>query len=329
MEIRVLTADDVRQALPMKVAVEAMKEAFAQFSKGEARLPLRSRIEVPEQDGITLFMPAMLDASQDMAIKIVSVFPRNPEKDLPTIHAVVIALDTQFGRPSAVMEGASLTAIRTGAASGAATDLMARPDSKTAAIFGSGVQARTQLEAVCTVRDIKEVFVFSLDEEGLPVFVDDMRGAGPIPENIHIPKDPQEAVAGADVICTATTSYSPVFDHKDVKPGTHINAVGSFTPEMQEINSDTVRAARIVVDSREAALVEAGDLIIPLEEGYIDRQDMDTELGEIVLGDKPGRTDDEQITLFKSVGIAVQDVIAASHALKGAQKAGIGQILEL
>jgi ornithine cyclodeaminase len=329
MEIHFLNAAEVRQALPMNVAVEAMKEAFAQFSKGEARVPLRGRIEVPKQDGITLFMPAMLDSSQDMAIKIVSVFPRNPQKDLATIQAVVIAIDTQSGRPVAIMEGASLTAIRTGAASGAATDLLARPESKTAAIFGSGVQARTQLEAVCTVREITEVFVFSLDEEGLRIFVDEMRGRGPIPDKINIAQSPQEAVATADIICTATTSTTPVFDHKDIKPGTHINAVGSFTPEMQEINTDTVRAAFIVVDSREAALAEAGDLIIPLEQGEIEIDNMGTELGEIVLGEKPGRTDEDQITLFKSVGIAVQDVIAASHALKGAQKARVGQILDI
>ncbi|NIS81897.1 MAG: ornithine cyclodeaminase family protein [Anaerolineales bacterium] len=329
MDIRVLNAHEIRQALPMTAAVEAMKEAFAQYSTDQASVPLRSRIEVPQHEGVTLFMPAYLHTSQDMAVKIVSVFPRNMEKDFATIYAVVVALDAETGRPIALMEGASLTAIRTGAASGAATDLLARPESKTVAVFGSGAQARTQLEAVCTVREIEKVWVYSLDETGIQIFVEDLTGMGPIPTDIEVVANPAQAVSGADIICTATTSSTPVFDANDLKSGTHINAIGAFTPEMQEVDSETVRRSLLVVDSREACLAEAGDIIIPVRTGQIAESHIHAELGEIVAGTKPGRSDPDQITLFKSVGIAVQDAVAASRALMGAKSDEIGQIIAL
>ncbi len=327
MEIRVLDAEQVRQALPMSAAIEAMKQAFSQLSRGEANLPLRSRIEV--DSNFTLFMPAYLKNSKDLAVKIVSVFPDNPGQGLPTIHAALMVLDSDTGIPVALMEGASLTAIRTGAASGAATDLLARADACTAAILGSGVQARTQLEAVCTVREIERVWVYSLDEPGLKRFVDEMAGNGPIPSDLRITSNPTQAIKEADIICTATTSTEPVFAGHNLRAGAHINAVGSFTPAMQEIDSETVRRSLVIVDSRQAALAEAGDLIIPLQSGVIEKSWIRAELGEIVNGEHPGRTDAEQITLFKSVGVAVQDVAAASHALQGAITAGLGSVISL
>jgi len=329
MEIRMLTTEDIKKALPMVHAIAAMKEAYAQLSSGQASVPLRSHIDVTQHDGITFFMPALLHNTQDMAVKIVSIFPRNLERGLATISALVIALNPETGQPIAVMEGASLTAIRTGAASGAATDLLAQADARSVAIFGSGVQARTQLEAVCTVRPIEQVSVFSLDNPGAKAFVDEMAGRGLIPKQITIVENPSAAIAEADVICTATTSSTPVFDGKELKPGTHINAVGSFTPDMQEIDTETVKKALVIVDSRKAALAETGDLIIPIEQGEISAEWIHAELGEIVTGRKPGRTGADQITLFKSVGIAAQDAIAASRALTGAADAGIGKLIQL
>jgi alanine dehydrogenase len=325
MEIRILSSEEVRQALPMSIAIEAMKTAFAQLSAGEATVPLRSQISVQDQGGTALFMPAWLHQSNEMALKIVSVFPKNISQGLPTIHAIVIALDAATGRPLAMLEGASLTAIRTGAASGAATDLLANPDASTVGLFGSGVQARTQLEAVCTVRDIEQVWVYSLDEDGAKAFAEEMSGFGPIPSQLKIVDDPQRAMRDADIICTATTSPTPVFDGSDLKPGAHINAVGSFTPDMQEIDCDTILKATVVVDSREAALAEAGDLIIPIKEGLIGTDWIHAELGQIINGEMPGRTDPEQVTLFKSVGVAVQDAVAAYRALEAAAQMKIGQ----
>ncbi|MCH7586558.1 MAG: ornithine cyclodeaminase family protein [Chloroflexi bacterium] len=329
MIIRILNAEEVARALPMSDAIEEMKEAFEQLSSGGVTLPLRSRIHVEGANGTSLFMPALLHASGDMAIKIVSVFPQNLEHNLQTVHAIVITLDSQTGQPIAILEGGSLTAIRTGAASGAATDLLARPEASSLAIIGCGTQARTQLEAVCTVRSIERVWVYSLDSPGARVFASEMRGTGPIPLEITVVDRAADAVARADIICTATTSSTPVFNGRDLRPGTHINAIGSYTPEMQEIDAETIQRARVVVDSREAALAETGDLIIPIQTGDYTAASIHAELGEIFLGIEKGRTDPRQITLFKSVGIAVQDVVAAARALENAVALDLGTVIHL
>lgn len=329
MELHILSADDVRQALPMGEAIAGMKGAFAQLSAGEAKVPLRSQIAVPDRGGVSIFMPAYLTGTGDMAVKVVSVFPENAQRDLPTIHGVVLALDTQTGRPLALMEGGTLTAIRTGAGSGAATDLLAREDASVAAIIGSGVQARTQLEAVCTVRSIREVRVYSLTAEHARAFAREMAGRGPIPDSIVVADTAAEAVRNADVICTATTSSEPVFPGDLLSAGTHVNAVGSFRTTMQEVDVTTIRRSLVVVDSLEAAMEEAGDLVIPIEAGDVDKDHIHAELGEIVNGQRPGRTDEEQITYFKSVGVAVQDAIAAGIALQNARRLDLGMVVDL
>lgn len=326
--VRILSADDVRQALPMADAIAGMKTAFAQLSQHQAEVPLRGRVQAGAK-GVTLVMPAYLSASDDLAVKIVSVFPGNPAQNLPTIHAMVLALDPTTGQVLAMMEGGSLTAIRTGAGSGAATDFLARSDSKTVAIIGSGVQARTQLEAVCTVRDIQQVYVYSPTRAHAEQFARDMAGQGVIPDAITVVDNPDDAVRQADIVCAATTSKTPVFNGDALLPGTHINGVGSFTPEMIELDATTVRNALVVVDSQEAVLEEAGEIIILLEQGIIDRSHIYAELGELAAGLKPGRTDDQQITFFKSVGVAVQDAISANIAYQNALKHNLGTAVQL
>lgn len=306
-----------------------MKEGFSQLSAGRALVPLRSRIDVDDRDGVSLFMPAMLPDTGELALKVVSVVPKNVRRKLPTIHALVLALDPETGRPIALIEGAVLTAIRTGAGSGAATDLLARPDAKRVAIFGAGVQARTQLEAVCAVRGIESASIFSRDPNQSQEFADELAAQPWAPAMIEVSDTASDALVKADVICTATTSSTPVFDGSDLKPGTHINAIGSFLPSMQEIDSTTVERSLVVVDSRDAALAEAGDLIIPIQEGHISEDHVQAELGDIVNGVHPGRTDDSQITLYKSVGVAVQDAAAAGLALRNAKELGIGSVIEL
>lgn len=329
MQLRVLNADELRKALPMREAIAAMKVAYGELSAGRAKLPLRSRIEIPEAAGVTLIMPALLPETGDFALKVVSVFGENRLRGLPTLHALVVALDPATGAPVGLLEGAALTALRTGAGSGAATDLLARPDARTLAIFGSGVQALTQFEAVCAVRSIETAWVFSRSRDHAQAFVTELGGERWAPALISVAETSAAAVREADIICTATTSSTPVFDGHQLRPGTHINAVGGYTPAMQEVDGTTVGRARVVVDSREAALAEAGDLIIPLREGLISADHIHAELGEIVNGTKTGRTDPRQITLFKSVGVAVQDAIAAGRALKRAEQLGVGQIIEL
>jgi ornithine cyclodeaminase/alanine dehydrogenase-like protein (mu-crystallin family) len=240
-----------------------------------------------------------------------------------------VALDPATGAPLGLLEGATLTALRTGAASGAATDLLARPDARRLGIFGSGVQARTQFEAVCAVRQIEAAWVFSPSRDHAHSFAIEMGREAWAPPLIHVAESPASAVLQADIICTSTTSSIPVFDGHLLRSGTHINAVGGYTPQMQEVDGTTVARALVVVDSREAALAEAGDLIIPIREGLISADHVHAELGELVNGTRVGRTDPEQITLFKSVGVAVQDAIAAGRALARAEQLGLGQIIEL
>jgi alanine dehydrogenase len=320
--LHILSREDVRQALPMRQAIEAMKGAFAQLSTGQADVPLRVALDVPRHNGVTLFMPAYLSADDQMAVKIVSVFNDNPAQGLPLIHALVVVVDATTGSPAAVMDGTALTALRTGAASGAATDLLARQDAHTAAVFGAGVQGRTQLEAVCTVRPIREAWVYDVMPQQAAAYADEMSQRLSLP--VSVAETPAQAVRQADVICTATTASSPVFDDADVRPGTHINAVGAYTPQMQEVPPETVLRARVVIDHREASLAEAGDLLIPLQRGLITEAHIYAELGEIAAGHKPGRASPDEITLFKSVGVAVQDVAAASAVLAAAQRLGLG-----
>jgi len=312
----------VRRALPMRQAIEAMKGAFAQLSTGQADVPLRVALDVPRHNGVTLFMPAYLSVDDQMAVKIVSVFNDNPARGLPLIHALVVVVDATTGSPAAVMDGTALTALRTGAASGAATDLLARQDAHTAAVFGAGAQGRTQLEAVCAVRPIREAWVYDVIPQQAAAYADEMSQRLSLP--VSVAETPAQAVRQADVICTATTASSPVFDDGDVRPGTHINAVGAYTPQMQEVPPETVLRARVVIDHREASLAEAGDLLIPLQQGLIAEAHIYAELGEIAAGHKPGRASPDEITLFKSVGVAVQDVAAASAVLEAAQRLGLG-----
>jgi alanine dehydrogenase len=322
-----LTGEEVREALPMRQAIEVVKAAFAQLSTGRADVPLRAALDVPRHDGVTLIMPAYLSGDDAMAIKIVSVFNENPGIGLPLIHALVVVVNAETGEPTAVMDGTYLTALRTGAASGAGTDLLARENARVAAIFGAGVQGRTQLEAVSAVRPIEEAWIYDIASDRRETYAREMGER--IPVNVRVAASPAEAVARADVICTATTSHRPVFDDSDVRPGTHINAVGAYTPEMQEIPPETVLRAKVVIDHHEAALEEAGDLLIPMGQGLISEAHIFAELGEVVAGIKPGRESPGEITLFKSVGVAVQDVAVASAVLEAADRIDLGTRLDL
>jgi len=322
-----LNAEEVRKSLPMKEAIEAMKSAYAALSNGKAVVPLRTHLPIPDSEALSLFMPAYVHSAdgQALAIKVVSLFPTNPSRGLAYIQAAVLVFDPQTGRAIALLEGSSLTAIRTGAASGAAIDLLARKDSKVAAIFGAGAQGRTQLEAACTARNIETAFIYDASVEKARAFVEEMSGKDFIPRDLRMAGSAREAIEHADIICTATTSLRPVFQDQDVKAGTHISAVGSYRPDMQEVPAETLQRARVFVDSRSASLEEAGDLIQPLQARLFDESHIYAELGEVVLGIKSGRESQAEITYFKSVGIAVQDAVAAQVALDNARKVNIGK----
>jgi ornithine cyclodeaminase len=326
----VLTATDVQKALPMREAVEAMKRAYAALSDGRSQVPLRARISIPPHDGLSLFMPAFVQdvASEALAVKVVSLFPGNPRKGLAYIQAAVLVLDPETGRLIALLEGSSLTAIRTGAAGGAAVDILSRPDSTRLAVFGAGAQGRTQLQAACAVRKIETAWIYDEDTTRAAALAAQVAGTDSIPRDLRVAATPQEALSHADIVCTATTSLTPVFADADLQPGAHVTAVGSYTPEMQEIPAETVKRARVVVDSRSAVLAESGDLIKPIGVGLFGADHIHAELGEIVLGRRPGRQSSGEITYFKSVGVAVQDAMAASLALENARRIGLGQEVE-
>lgn len=327
----VLTRRDIYELIPMALAIELVKKAFQDLSLGLAQAPLRVPLEIPEHNGTTLFMPAYVPSLQALGLKVVSVFPNNPTRfDKPTIHAAVLTVSPETGEPAALLDGTYLTALRTGAASGAATDLLARPDARRLLLIGAGAQGPTQAWAVATVRPIETIYVYDRNPAASASFEARLRELAPdLPVKIEVISDVASVLPSVDVICTATTSREPVFPPEFVPAGVHINAIGAFTPEMQEIPPATVARAYVVVDSISAALAEAGDLLKPLQAGVIDESHFRTELGEIVAGLKPGRTSVDQITLFKSVGNATQDLAVAAEAVRRALAQGRGQHIDL
>jgi len=272
-----------------------------------------------------LIMPCYAAGMHHMSLKLLTQFADNGRFGLPLIQAIVLLADAVHGRLLAIMDGTAITALRTGAASGVATRWLAQPRAETAAIFGAGVQARAQLEAVCAAREIKQARVFDCRRAAAEAFAADM--AGRLGVSVLAVSTAAEALTGAQVVCTATTSPTPVFDDRDLAAGVHINAVGAWRPRTAEIPPDTVCRARVFVDHREAALDEAGDLRMPLEDGRIRAEHIRTELGEVIANRAAGRQTGDEVTLFKSVGLAVQDLFAAACALENARRLGIGTAL--
>ncbi len=327
--MRILSAADVRKALPIPVAIEAMRQAFASLSEGRVIMPQRIHMDIQRHQGITLLMPAYINdaGGEALALKVVSLFPNNAARGLAMLQAVVLVFDPHTGRPAALMEGATLTAIRTAAACGLATDLLARPESKVVAVFGAGVQARAQLQAMCCVRSIETAWIYDPIPGRAETLIAELAGRDGVCADLRLAGDSTEALAYADIVCTATTAVNPVFEDADVRKGTHINAIGSYQPHVSEIPPQTVARSLVIVDSRQAALDEAGDLIQPISAGLIDAGHIHAELGELVLGHKHGRRSAKQITLFKSVGVAVQEAAAARAALLTAEQVGLGTVV--
>ncbi|MBI4279258.1 MAG: hypothetical protein HY660_12460 [Armatimonadetes bacterium] len=328
--MRILTASHVRQALPMRDAIAAVREGAMELSRGTALVPQRVSVPVEAHEAVALYMPAFLRANSWLGVKAVSVYPHNPDRGLPVITAAVLLQDAASGRPLGLLEGAALTALRTGAIGGLAADLLARRDAKVIALFGAGVQGRSQLEAACTVRPPDEVRVMDLKPGRATVFVQEIVGA-PFLRGARLrPVDrSEEAADGADLIITSTTSPRPVFDGARVKAGAHVTAIGAFTPEAREVDSTLVQRARVFVDGRQACLAEAGDLLIPMKEGRITEAHIIGEIGEVAAGAVPGRTAADEITLFKSVGNAAFDVSVGTAVLRAAERQRLGEVVDL
>lgn len=326
----IITRSELQRLIPMERAIEAVAAAFVQLSAGQADVPLRHHLAVPPADALALIMPAYLAPSGALGVKLLTLFPHNAGGALPVIQAMLVLFDPTDGRALALMDGTYLTSLRTGAASGVATQQMARADAHTLVIFGAGAMALHQVWAVCAVRPIRRVIIVNRSFEPAARLAKTLRAVGsPAPTDISIASNPPAALAEADVVCLATASTTPLFRDADVRDGTHINGIGSYTAGMQELPGSTVARARVVVDQRAAAWAEAGDLVIPCQQGLIGKDHIVGELGEVVAGRVAGRVSEHDITFFKSVGNAAQDVAVAQLAYALACAAGAGTEITL
>lgn len=328
--MRYLSATDIQTLFPMTAAIEADKEALALYSAQKAKIPLRTNIDIPEYQGQSLYMPGYIQGAQPaLGLKIVSVYPNNPQLHLPSVPATMVTLDPQTGQVSALLEGTFLTQLRTGAVQGAATQLLANPHVQKALLIGAGGQAMSQLEAMLTVRSLQEVYIFDRDVDRAYNFCRQasVKFAHQFPTHLIVVDDPNQVVAQVGLITTVTTAKQPTFDGNLVQPGTHINGVGAYTPQMCELPVSVLqRAQSIICDTVDGVLAEAGDIIQPLQAQTLTRQAITGELGQIINQTLPGRQNEKDITVFKTVGTAALDTLVAARIVQQAQKQNVGTI---
>lgn len=318
-----LSEQDVRIVLPMPDLIDAMETALARFSSNEVTQPLRTVIEVGLQKAFVGVMPAFVDDPAMLGTKVVSVFGSNAAVGLPTHLATIVLLDPMTGELLAIMDGRYITEARTAAVSAVSVKRLAREDATRLAIIGSGVQARSHLEAIASVRHLHEIRVWSRSLENRHAFAREMRPRAKAA--IKIATSAREAVHDADIIVLATASREPVVHGAWISNGAHVCAIGACRPDQREMDSELVARGRVFVDSRAGALAEAGDIILPLKEGMINDLHVAGELGEVVTGKIAGRTAPDDVTIFKSLGMAVEDVAAAHLAYVKAAERGLGR----
>lgn len=310
----ILSDADVEKLLDMDETIDAVEEAFKEYAEGRVVMPTRSTIMAPRYNGSISFMPSYLTGLDAQATKIISIYPDNRGRGLPTTAAWIVVNDPETGVIEAFMEATYLTAMRTGAVTGVAARYLAPEDSRVAAVFGAGAQGRTQAWAACTVRDIETVNVYDPMEEARMRFAEEMT------EKLGVEVVPvgsgEEASREADIVLTATTSPEPVLRRGWLKGVAHVSAIGAFYPDWRELDTATVAESKLVIDDYEAVMREAGDVLIPIEEGVITEDHVYAELKELVSGRKPGRTAEDGLTVFKSVGIAIQDSSVAKLVLR-------------
>jgi alanine dehydrogenase len=325
--VLILSKADLEQVLTMPEMIVSLEDAFKDLTQGRTMKIARSTVTLAKEGGWIGIMPAYLPNQKAFATKIITLYNGNLERGLPAILATVILNDPDTGRVLSIMDGAQITAMRTGGLGGLAAKYLSRRDSHVAGIFGAGVQARTQLRALGEVRKIEKVLVYDSVADRSKKFAGEMEAALGIP--VQVAETPSEVLGASDIITTVTPSATPVFDGSRLKPGTHLSAFGNYKPAERELDGETILRSRVYVDLEEAALEEAGDLLIPIKEGKFSKDQIVGSLGEVILGIKPGRTSDEEITLFKSVGLGIQDCAAAALAYKLAMKKGVGKNIEL
>jgi ornithine cyclodeaminase/alanine dehydrogenase-like protein (mu-crystallin family) len=323
----ILSAASVRQLLPMSDCIETLRDAHVAFSKGLAVMPVRLACSFRDA-GLLAAMPAWLDDGPLLGLKSITRFPGSSEFGLSPISSTMLLLDPRTGRTRAIMDGGSLTEIRTAAASALATSVLARDDAEALALIGTGTQARSHLRAMREVRDVLRVRVAGRAPASAEAFVAQAREEHPELEFSAL-ASPAQAARGADLICTVSSAREPLLSLSEVGPGVHINAVGSHEPTVREIAGDLMQAGRVVVDSCAASLSECGDCLLAIQEGLFGPEHVSDELGEVLAGVKDGRTDADQITIYQSCGIAIQDVAAAALVYERARQSGTGVEVEL
>jgi ornithine cyclodeaminase len=327
VDVRVISKADVERLLPMAECIDLMAEALATLARGDAVLPLRQMVWQPNKRGMIGVMPGYLGSPARFGLKIVSIFPGNAGTGYDSHQGAVLMFDPEVGSPLAVLDASAITAIRTAAVSGVATRTLARPDAGDLAILGAGVQAAAHLEAIACVRTLRRVRVWSRDRARAQRLA--TRVAARYGVSVEPVATARAAVEGADLICTTTSASEPVLEGAWIAPGAHLNAVGACFAHARELDTTAVVRSRLYVDRRESALAESGDVLIPIQEGAIDEDHIVGELGDLLLRRVPGRTAAREITLFKSLGIAIEDLAAAHHVIQRAEAEGAGTVAPL
>jgi alanine dehydrogenase len=322
-----LTERDIRAVLSMPDLIGAMEEALAAFSRGRVTQPVRTVLEVGADRAYFGLMPASLDDRAAVGAKLVTVYERNHHRGLPSHLATIVLLDHTTGALAALLDGRYITEARTAAVSAVSLKQLARPDARVLAILGSGVQAHSHLEAIRHVRDLRDVRVWSPNADHRAAFARHAVQADGLP--VRAAASPAEAVRGADLIVLATSSRTPVVDSADVAPGAHIMAVGACRPDQREMPTALIARARVYVDSLQGAMKESGDILLPIAENAITDRHVVGELGALFDGSIDGRRSADDVTIFKSLGMAVEDVVAARLAVERAKAEGIGQSFEI
>lgn len=327
VDVLVVDAAAVRRLLPMARCIEVMEGALAGLARDQAINPLRSIMELPYGASWMALMPGAQAEPPVFGVKVISIFNENRSAGLETHQGVVLLFETAHGSPVAMVDASEVTALRTAAVSGVATAALANPDADELAIIGSGTQARTHLEAMLAVRPVKRVRAWSPNRERLEAFVADASATHELP--VQAADGPREAVEGATIICTVSGASDPVVRGEWIAAGAHINAVGSAVPTSRELDSDAVRRSRLYVDRRESAMHESGDILLAISDGAITEGHIIGELGEVLIGEAQGRLASDDVTLFKSLGLAVEDVAAAWAIVEAARAEGAGTSVRL
>jgi len=323
----VLNQNEVTELLPMRACIDVMASALATLARGDAVLPLRTVLVYPDGTGAFAVMPAYLGTPKTIGAKVVTVVPGNHGTEFDSHQGAVLLFDAKNGSLVAILDATPVTAIRTAAVSAVATRELARENASSLAIIGSGVQALTHLEAMCAVRPIKTLRVYSRNRANCQRLADVARQKFKL--DASVAASGEDAVRNADIICTTTSSSEPVLFGDWVSPGAHINAVGSSQRSARELDSAAVVRSRLYVDRRESALNESGDMLVPLKAGDITPDHIVGEIGDLLLGRAPRRGSDQEITLFNSLGLAIEDLAAASYVYDQAVRRGIGTAVML